>query len=335
MVSTGGGAITTSTYLSTDDDITNTNNAYSELEADLQAEIDAIETTYSGYDEYRYNLDEIDHDPYALTSYLTARYGNYTEADVAGYLQELFEAQYELMITEVVETRTRTETRTGYNTITNADGSTTTEEYEYEVEVEYDYYILNVTLTNQGLDAVVRPLLNTKQLREYEIYQYTKGNRSYLFGDAVSGNVSGGGISYEIPPEALEDADFCAMITEAEKYLGYPYVWGGSSPGKGLDCSGLVQYCHAVAGISLPHYSESQYAGGKKVTTPQPGDICWKPGHVGIYIGDGRFIHSSGRVRVSSLDASCPDYEPIDLIVARRFGRVELDKLSLRTHPWY
>ena len=200
MVSTGGGAITTSTYLSTDDDITNTNNAYSELEADLQAEIDAIETTYSGYDEYRYNLDEIDHDPYALTSYLTARYGNYTEADVAGYLQELFEAQYELMITEVVETRTRTETRTGYNTITNADGSTTTEEYEYEVEVEYDYYILNVTLTNQGLDAVVRPLLNTKQLREYEIYQYTKGNRSYLFGDAVSCNVSGGGISYEIPP---------------------------------------------------------------------------------------------------------------------------------------
>ena len=315
MVSTGGGAITTSTYLSTDDDITNTNNAYSELEADLQAEIDAIETTYPGYDEYRYNLDEIDHDPYALTSYLTARYGNYTEADVAGYLQELFEAQYELMITEVVETRTRTETRTGYNTITNADGSTTTEEYEYEVEVEYDYYILNVTLTNQGLDAVVRPLLNTKQLREYEIYQYTKGNRSYLFGDAVSGNVSGGGISYEIPPEALEDADFCAMITEAEKYLGYPYVWGGSSPATSFDCSGFVCWVinHSIGNVGRT--TANGLLGKCTYVSPEdakPGDLVFFEGtyntsgasHVGIYVGNGMMIHCGNPIQYASIETN-------------------------------
>ena len=202
MFSTGGGAVATSTYLSTDDAIVNTNNAYSDLEAGLQRQVDNIESTYPGYDEYRYNLDEIDHDPYALTSYLTARYGNYKEGDVAGYLQGLFDEQYELTVTPTTEIRTRTETRTGTRTVHHADGTTSTETYTYEVEVEYEYHILTVTLTNKGLDAVVTPLLNENQLREYRIYQASRGNRSYLFGDAVSGNVAGGGISYDIPPEA-------------------------------------------------------------------------------------------------------------------------------------
>lgn len=315
MFSTGGGAVTASTYLSTDIAIVNTNNSYSALEDALQTEVDNIETDYPGYDEYRYNLDEIDHNPYALTSYLTARYGSFTESQVAGYLQELFDAQYELAVTETVETRTRTETRTGYHTVTNPDGTTSIESYQYEVEVEYDYYILNVTLINQGLDAVVRPLLNADQLREYQIYQVSRGNRAYLFGDAEPGNVAGGGISYEIPPEALEDEDFCAMITEAEKYLGYPYVWGGSSPDTSFDCSGFVCWVinHSVGNVGRT--TANGLMGNCTYVSPadaKPGDLIFFEGtyntsgasHVGIYVGNGMMIHCGNPIQYASIETN-------------------------------
>lgn len=315
IFTTGGGAVTTSTYLSTDDAIVNTNNAYSQLESDLQYEVDHIESTYPGYDEYRYTLDEIDHDPYALTSYLTAKYGNFKEADVAGYLQGLFDEQYTLTVTEEVEIRTRTETRTGTETVTEADGSTSTETYTYEVEVEYEYYILNVSLVNKGMDAVVTPLLNENQLKEYQIYQASSGNRAYLFGEVISGNVAGGGISYEIPPEALEDDDFRAMITEAEKYLGYPYVWGGSSPSTSFDCSGFVCWVinHSVGNVGRT--TANGLLGCCTYVSPndaKPGDLIFFEGtyntsgasHVGIYVGNGMMIHCGNPIQYASIETN-------------------------------
>lgn len=315
MFSTGGGAVATSTYLSTDEAIVNTNDAYSDLEAGLQRQVDNIESTYPGYDEYRYNLDEIDHDPYALTSYLTAKYGNFKENDVAGYLQGLFDEQYELTVTPTTEIRTRTETRTGTRTIHHADGTTTTETYTYEVEVEYEYHILTVKLTNKGLDAVVTPLLNENQLREYRIYQASRGNRSYLFGDAVSGNVAGGGISYDIPPEALQDEDFRAMITEAEKYLGYPYVWGGSSPSTSFDCSGFVCWVinHSVGNVGRT--TANGLLSNCTYVSPEdamPGDLIFFQGtyntsgasHVGIYVGNGMMIHCGNPIQYASTETN-------------------------------
>lgn len=311
IFTTGGGAVTTSTYLSTDDAITTTNNAYTQLETGLQTEIDNIESTYPSYDEYRYNLDEISHDPYALTSYLTSKYGNFKAEDVSGYLQGLFDSQYELTVTRTVETRTRTETRTGYRTVHHTDGTTSRESYTYEVEVEYQYYILNVTLTNTGLDAVVRPLLNENQLKEYNIYQASSGNRSYLFGTIVPGNVAGGGISYEIPPEALADADFRAMIAEAEKYLGYPYVWGGSSPSTSFDCSGFVSWVinHSVGNVGRS--TANGLLGACTYVSPadaKPGDLIFFQGtyntsgasHVGIYVGNNMMIHCGNPIQYAS-----------------------------------
>ena len=315
IFTTGGGAVTTSTYLSTDEAIVNTNNAYTELETALQSQVDNIESSYPGYDEYRYNLDEISHDPYALTSYLTAKYGNFKAEDVAGYLQSLFDSQYTPTVTRTVETRTRTETRTGTRTIHHADGTTTTETYTYEVEVEYEYYILNVTLTNKGLDAVVRPLLNESQLKEYNIYQASHGNRSYLFGDVVPGNPAGGGINYEIPPEALADEDFRAMITEAEKYLGYPYVWGGSSPDTSFDCSGFVSWVinHSVGNVGRS--TANGLLGACAYVSPEdakPGDLIFFQGtyntsgasHVGIYVGNNMMIHCGNPIQYASIQTN-------------------------------
>lgn len=218
-------AVVGTSYTAEDGDILGANEDYTALENALRQEVAGIERTHPGYDEYRYRVDELGHNPYELTSYLIAKLRTYTREDVQGELRALFEAQYKLTLTEEVETRYRTETRTGTSTSTDPEtGETTTEEYEYEVEVAYEYYILHVRLENRTLPAVIASRLDTEQKELYDVLLELKGNKPYLWDDIYSGNggnAPGGG--YTVPGEALSDPAFAALITEAEKYLGYPF----------------------------------------------------------------------------------------------------------------
>ncbi len=218
-------AVVGTSYTAEDGDILGANEDYTALENALRQEVAGIERTHPGYDEYRYRVDELGHNPYELTSYLIAKLRTYTREDVQGELRALFEAQYKLTLTEEVETRYRTETRTGTSTSTDPEtGETTTEEYEYEVEVAYEYYILHVRLENRTLPAVVASRLDGEQKELYDVLLELKGNKPYLWDDIYSGNggnAPGGG--YTVPGEALSDPAFAALITEAEKYLGYPF----------------------------------------------------------------------------------------------------------------
>lgn len=232
-------------FTADDSDILAAEADYKEMEADLQDEIDNIERDYPDYDEYNYDLAEIGHNPFELAALLTVLYEDYTEAEALEILETIFECQYELEIEEVVETRTRTETRTGTRTVTNADGTTSTETYTYEVEVEYDYYILNVTLTNEGIRAALDEVgLTEDQIRRYEVIVEMKGNKPDIFGDDpyVGGFSPGEYDDYAVPGEYLTDEKFANILREAEKYLGYPYVWGGSKPSTSFDCSGFVSW---------------------------------------------------------------------------------------------
>ncbi len=219
-------AVVGTSYTAEDGDILGANEDYTALEGALRQEVADIERTHPGYDEYRYRVDELGHNPYELTSYLVAKLRTYTREDVQGELRALFEAQYKLTLTEEVETRYRTETRTGTSTSTDPEtGETTTEEYEYEVEVAYEYYILHVRLENRTLPAIVASRLDGEQKELYDILLELKGNKPYLWDDIYSGNGGGydPGSDYTVPGEALSDPAFAALITEAEKYLGYPY----------------------------------------------------------------------------------------------------------------
>ena len=319
MISQTGGAVVESTYLSSDEDIYAVDEAYADLEAALQSQVNSIETTYPGYDEYRYQIDEITHDSYALISYFSAKYGDFRAADVQSEIQGLFNQQYSMRVWDETETRTRTETRTGTREVTDPEtGATTTEEYEYEVEVEYEYHILNIQVTNKGLDAIAYESLNDDQKRYYQIYQASLGNRSYLFGDRIlAGNVAGGGMSYDIPPEALTDAKFANMIHEAEKYLGYPYVWGGASPSTSFDCSGFVSWVinHCGNGWNYGRLTAEGLRGICTYVSPgdaKPGDLIFFQGtyntsgasHVGIYVGDGMMIHCGNPIQYASIETN-------------------------------
>lgn len=319
MISQTGGAVVESTYLSSDEDIYAVDEAYSAKEAALQSQVNRIETTYPGYDEYRYQVDEITHDSYALISYFTAKYGDFTAADVQGEIQDLFDEQYSMRVWDETETRTRTETRTGTRDVTDSEtGEVTTEEYEYEVEVEYEYHILNIQVTNKGLDAIAFASLNDDQKRHYQIYQASLGNRSYLFGDRIlAGNVAGGGMSYDIPPEALTDERFANMIHEAEKYLGYPYVWGGASPSTSFDCSGFVSWVinHCGNGWNYGRLTADGLRGICTYVSPgdaKPGDLIFFQGtyntsgasHVGIYVGNGMMIHCGNPIQYASIETN-------------------------------
>lgn len=309
-------AVVGTSYTAEDGDILGANEDYTALENALRQEVAGIERTHPGYDEYRYRVDELGHNPYELTSYLIAKLRTYTREDVQGELRALFEAQYKLTLTEEVETRYRTETRTGTSTSTDPEtGETTTEEYEYEVEVAYEYYILHVRLENRTLPAVIASRLDTEQKELYDVLLELKGNKPYLWDDIYSGNggnAPGGG--YTVPGEALSDPAFASLITEAEKYLGYPYVWGGSSPSTSFDCSGFVCWVYTHSGVhNLPRTTANGILGQcARVSRAdaRPGDLIFFQGtyntsgasHVGIYVGDGMMVHCGNPISYASID---------------------------------
>ena len=303
-----GNAVLGSSYTAEDADITGTDGDYSALEAALQRQIDNIESTHSGYDEYRYDLAEIGHNPYELASYLTVLFEDYTRAEVQSTLQSLFAQQYTLTLTPEVEVRYRTETRT------DSEGN------DYDVEVPYNYYILNVKLNNKGLGAVIRASgLTTEQTERYDVLMETSGNRP-LFGEDVYGVSGGEYTDYDIPGEALTDERFRRMITEAEKYLGMPYVWGGSSPSTSFDCSGFVSWVinHSGNGWSVGRLGAKGLKGICDIIPPseaKPGDLIFfhhtydapdpsDATHVGIYVGDGMMIHCGNPISYASTESN-------------------------------
>lgn len=312
-----GGSVSVlgTSFTAEDEDIIGANDDYRTLEEELQRQLDRIEIDHPGYDEYRYQLDEINHNPYELTAYLTVSFEDFTRAEVQSALQELFQRQYTLTLREEVEVRTRIETHT--HTSTDPETGETTEE-EYEVEVEYNYYILYVTLINHSLgSAIEEGELTADQKERYEILLQTKGNRPYLFGDDIYANSSGEYLDYDIPGEALTDEKFANMIREAEKYLGMPYVWGGSSPSTGFDCSGFV--CWVINNSGNGWNVGRTTANGLMnccdiipLSEAEPGDLIFFQGtydtagasHVGIYVGDGMMIHTGNPTSYASIETS-------------------------------
>lgn len=318
MFQGGTQVILGTSFTAENEDIIGADEDYKALEAALREKIDNIEHIHSGYDEYRYELDEINHNPYELAAYLTVKFEDYTRQEVQSTLQWLFNQQYELTLTEEIEIRTRTETRTGTTTSTDpVTGETTTEEYEYEVEVEYEYYILNVKLDNKGLNRVIGEAgLSEDEMERYVVLLQTKGNRPDIFGDDIY--VGGGEYTdYDIPGEALTDVKFANMIREAEKYLGYPYVWGGSSPSTSFDCSGFVSWVinNCGNGWSVGRLTANGLMGICDIipkSQAEPGDLIFFQGtydtagasHVGIYVGGGMMIHCGSPISYASIESS-------------------------------
>lgn len=304
-----GSGIAASTYPSQDADMLGAEAQYCEMEAELQRYLDTYESTHD-YDEYHFDLDTIEHDPYVLISIITALHqGEWTLDEVQGTLQMLFDRQYILTEDVVVETHYRTET----DTWTDADGNTHTDTYQ----VPYDYYICTVTLENFNLSHVPVYIMSEEQLGMYATYMATLGNRPDLFpGSGYIGKyVEGSYTDYDIPPEALDDEVFAAIIKEAEKYLGYPYVWGGSSPSTSFDCSGFVSWVINHSGWDVGRLGAQ---GLCNICTPvssanvKPGDLVFFTGtydtpgvsHVGIYVGNNMMIHCGDPISYANLNSS-------------------------------
>ncbi len=317
MVPGGMQSIMGSSFTAKDEDIIGTNEDYSALENSLRSQIANIESSHPGYDEYRYHLDEINHNPYELTAYLTVLLEDYTRAEVQGILAQLYEKQYTLTLREEVEIRTRTETRTGTHSHTDpVTGETDEEEYEYEVEVEYEYYILHVTLVNRGLGNVIAQAgMTENQASRYAVLLETQGNRSYLFGDDIYATPGGDFPDYKIPGEALTDTRFAAMIQEAEKYLGYPYVWGGASPSTSFDCSGFVSWVVNHSGWNMGRCTANgllQNCARVSRADAKPGDLIFFQGtyntsgasHVGIYVGNNMMLHCGNPIQYASISTN-------------------------------
>ena len=304
-----GSGIAASTYPSQDADMLGAEAQYCAMEAELQRYLDTYESTHD-YDEYHFDLDTIEHDPYVLISMITALHqGEWTLDEVQGTLQMLFDRQYILTEDVVVETRYRTET----DTWTDADGNTHTDTYQ----VPYDYYICTVTLENFNLSHVPVYIMSEEQLGMYATYMATLGNRPDLFpGSGYIGKyVEGSYTDYDIPPEALDDEVFATIIKEAEKYLGYPYVWGGSSPSTSFDCSGFVSWVINHSGWDVGRLGAQ---GLCNICTPvssanvKPGDLVFFTGtydtpgvsHVGIYVGNNMMIHCGDPISYANLNSS-------------------------------
>ena len=320
LINGGGNVVLGTSYTAEDEDLKGVETDYTKLEDKLRKQIDRIETDHPGYDEYRYNLAEIGHNPYELVSLLTVEFENYTRSQVQARLQSIFDAQYELKLEEKVEIRTRKETRVGYsyNPITGT-GHT----YTYQVTVQYEYKILNVTLLNRGVDYVARNSgLTDDQLQRYEVTLECRGNRDDLFAGIAFATPDGAGSSgeyqdYDIPGEALTDEKFRKMITEAEKYLGYPYVWGGSSPSTSFDCSGFVSWVinHCGNGWNVGRQTANGLMGKCDIipkSEAKPGDLIFfqktyntsGASHVGIYVGNGMMIHCGNPISYASIETN-------------------------------
>lgn len=292
MGTTGFNSIMVSSYFAEDEDIYAAENYYKDLESGLQSEINNIERDYGGYDEYNYDLAQIGHNPYELISYLTALYMDFTFDDVKQPLDDLFEQQYILTLTSQTETRT------------DDEGN------------DKEYKILNVTLVNKNITMLTNTNLTDDQRELYGIYLESKGNRDYLFADDIYSNPAAPP-SYTIPGEALNDATFRRLITEAEKYLGYPYVWGGSSPSTSFDCSGFVCWVYQASGVYPLSRTTAQGIFNQCAVVSRadakPGDIIFFTGtynagepvtHVGIFVGNGMMIHCGNPIQYASIDSS-------------------------------
>lgn len=320
MFSSAGSAVIASSYLSEDEAMLGAEAQYCEMEAELQDKLDNFESDYPGYDEYNYDLDDIEHDPYVLISILSALHeGEFSLGEVQSTLQMLFDKQYILTTEEIVEVRYRTETRVGSYTVTDPDtGAEHTEYYTYEVEVPYNYYIMNVTLENFNLSHVPVYIMSQDQLSMYATYMSTLGNREDLFSGSpyVDKYIENLPNEYTVNPSYLSDETFSTLITEAEKYLNYPYVWGGSNPDTSFDCSGFVSYVLTNSGLVNTGRLGAQGLYNICTTVSRaeakPGDLVFfvgtydTPGvsHVGIYVGDNVMLHCGDPIQYTSISSS-------------------------------
>ena len=299
----GAGALGATTYPSEDGDMLGAEAAYTGLEAELKNYLDTYESTHD-YDEYHFDLDGIEHDPYVLISILSALHeGQWTLSQAAGTLQTLFDRQYILTEEVVVEVRYRTETRT------DSEGN------DYEVEIPYNYYICYVTLENKNLSHLPVYFMSEEQMSRYAIYMSTVGNRPDLFPDSpyVDRYITNPPQGYEVPGEYLDDETFAAMLSEAQKYIGYPYVWGGSSPATSFDCSGYLSWVINHSGWNVGRQTaQGLYNLCTPVSSPKPGDLVFFKGtyntsgvsHCGIYVGDGRMLHCGDPIGYANLNTN-------------------------------
>ena len=295
-------------YTAEDRDIRGAETDYKKLEKELDKKIKRTPTDHPGYDEYRYHLDDIEHDPWQLTSYLTTLYDDYTRSEVQAKLKETFAKQYKL--TTWVEVQTR------YRTVVMIDIFTG---IPYTVQVPYEYRIFHTKLVNKGLEVVIREELNNDQWKRYEIFQDTLGGRPYLFNGGLPPGGSDGsgapGIDYQVPAEALTNSEFAAIYKEAQKYVGTPYVWGGSTPETGFDCSGYVCWVYNQNGYNVGRttanglWNKSQHISEAEA---KPGDLVFFEGtydtpgksHVGIYLGNGMMVSAGDPIKYANIHSS-------------------------------
>lgn len=317
LVHGGGTTVISTTYVSTDEDIYAAENAYCALEDGLSSQVYGLQTSHPGYDDYEYQIDEIEHNPYHLISYLQVKFGGFTyNNEVKAEINRLFRQQYTLSLSTGSEIRTRVEsvmeTREVYDEET---GLTVIEEYPVEQEVEYEHRTQYAVLTNHYFDMVARANMNEEETIIYDALNKTYGNRPYLFDLSAASGVGSSGIHFDIPPEALSDVKFANMIREAEKYLGMPYVWGGKSPRTGFDCSGFVCWVlnHCGNGWNVGTKRAKELCRMCTYVSPdqaRPGDLVFfektydtdGASHVGIYVGQNTMIHCGNPIKYGRID---------------------------------
>lgn len=317
LVHGGGTTVISTTYVSTDEDIYAAENAYCALEDGLNTQVYGLQTSHPGYDDYEYQIDEIEHNPYHLISYLQVKFGGFTyNNEVKAEINRLFRQQYSLSLSTGSEMRTRLETvmetREVYD---EATGLTVIEEYPVEQEVEYEHRTQYAVLTNHYFDMVARANMTEEETILYDALNKTYGNRPYLFDLSAASGVGSSGIHFDIPPEALSDVKFANMIREAEKYLGMPYVWGGKSPRSGFDCSGFVCWVlnHCGNGWNVGSKRAKELCRMCTYVSPdqaRPGDLVFfektydtdGASHVGIYVGQNTMIHCGNPIKYGRID---------------------------------